>query len=254
MDKKDVLLVVAGGLRIGDSFRFGNKLLNLCQEYGAIDILCTRYTFGVFEFFHRATDINLRKLFVVAGAEPQPGNWEAVINFKTYWGDILRVDNVRLLQSIKKDIAPGPFQGKVKDIEFSTLPVPPYIVVHADSVSKWKRVSSLFEVNYPYPVVIVGFLNEKVVKGTVWDFRGAPWTVVMSLLQHCSFWVSIDSAVFNAAVFIKKHGICVHFQEDLYGVENCQLGVDLINPSVKDLQDEIDNFKLITFPIEIVKG
>lgn len=209
------LLLVFGGARVGDTLH----LIPYIYEHQDYEIT---WVVGTYEKeaaeFIQYNYPNIKKVIPVVDGFPLDVNDR--IRFRNQNANLLSgtdFDKVETEIEISTDLTNKYFKKgtdylpKIKQEECE-----PYICLHADSVSKWKRVADIEKYILPgIKAVSIGNKSEKVLKGTE-DKTGLPLLESAKLIKNSILFVGIASAMSCLNIYLNHPGICLQFAKGLF--------------------------------------
>lgn len=209
------LLLINGGLRIGDTFHM------LPWLYKHKDFKITWIT-GTYEYeavkFLQQHYPNIIEIKTIEDGLPMDikdrYNFTKKVNLS--YEEYKKYDFVESDINLFLDVNPNAYQ---KDVEY--LPnitqenVAPYICYQADSVSSWKHLDIINQYKLPnIRAISIGKKGERIVPGTE-DFTGTDLNISAQLIKNSILFIGIHSAMSCLNFYLNHPGIVLHFTSRL---------------------------------------
>jgi len=244
------LLLVLGGIRVGDTFHMIPFLRHHAAQY-AITWVINQYALEAAAFLQRFSGLGIAKLLPYKDLRHPPIDFSDRILFKMRYKNIIPhkdFDKVITDHTVTFDTAymddrnlgNHPHLTYLSDIKFPKLVPSPYIAVQADSIAcpGWKEIPALFAVKFPLPIWSIGYANERIIPGS-YRFAGT-LSDIAAVLYHAQIAVCIHSAFACLRFYLNKPLVALHFTEGLFPFSryhsNC---IDLIKPTASEIEEAI---------------
>ena len=209
------LLLINGGLRIGDTFHM------LPWLYKHKDFEITWIT-GTYEYltvkFLQKQYPNIVEIKTIDDGLPMDikDRYEFTKKVNLSYDEYKKYDIVESNINLSFDVNPTIYQ---KDIEY--LPnitqenVAPYICYQADSISAWKHIDVINQYKLPnIRGISIGKKGERIVPGTE-DFTGTDLNISAQLIKNSVLFIGIHSAMSCLNFYLNHPGIVLHFTPGL---------------------------------------
>jgi len=263
MPEKIKVLLVLGGVRVGDTFHaipFFNFLHE--QDKYSITWVCGTYARDAVTLLTQHS--HLKGLFnkIIPLDDGFPGNYLDIENFRDKVFNCYHlkgVDKFDLIISeptiidatIKVVSTSLGTVGRVCEYEWlklldDTPSEEDYIVVQGYTRSDWKNLDSILNVDYPLPTKSVGLPNETLLHGAE-DLRGKPIEEVALAIRNCRVFVGQHSSMTILAYYLGVPTIALHFMHKLFRLStNKKDCIDLAKPDIIEIRKAIDKLLEVT--------
>lgn len=258
------VLLILGGVRVGDTFHI-IPFFNYLREQEKYLVTWVHGTYAQEAVKLITQHSHLKELFkkTIPVDDGFPGNYEHIIQFrdtvmhKYHLKGMSSFDYVVEEPEIINPIIDGVavVKGEVQtvlgkfvfDLSFNQLKLlaseevrGDYIAVQPFTLSNWKNIDDVLNVDYPLPTKSLGLPNETLLQGAE-DLRGKPIEEVALAIRNCQVFVGQHSALTVLAYYLGVPTIAVHFMEGLFQFsahkDNC---IDLLKPNVIEIRKAID--------------
>lgn len=227
------ILLVEGGLRIGDCFHFIPLIDSLKND--EITWISGTYEMPATELIKKHFP-QIKELISIHDATP--GNFNDRINFKNTLCKI-SIDKNKFDRIIDDPTlsfewgSPNVQFTLKKESYFPSFPREDYICLHSKSISDWKNRDIIVNTTYPLPIKLLDGL-------TAMD-------EAFDLISRCRFLVGIHSAMACLSVYCNTPLICCGTGPTELRFSNLRdTNIDLDNPSEEQLQEAIKEMMLKT--------
>lgn len=209
------LLLINGGLRIGDTFHM------LPWLYKHKDFKITWIT-GTYEYeavkFLQQHYPNIIEIKTIEDGLPMDikdrYNFTKKVNLS--YEEYKKYDLVESDINLFLDVNPNAYQKEIEYLPNITQEnVAPYICYQADSVSSWKHLDIINQYKLPnIRAISIGKKGERIVPGTE-DFTGTDLNISAQLIKNSILFIGIHSAMSCLNFYLNHPGIVLHFTPGL---------------------------------------
>lgn len=209
------LLLINGGLRIGDTFHM------LPWLYKHKDFKITWIT-GTYEYeavkFLQQHYPNIIEIKTIEDGLPMDikdrYNFTKKVNLS--YEEYKKYDLVESNINLFLDVNPNAYQKEIEYLPNITQEnVAPYICYQADSVSSWKHLDIINQYKLPnIRAISIGKKGERIVPGTE-DFTGTDLNISAQLIKNSILFIGIHSAMSCLNFYLNHPGIVLHFTPGL---------------------------------------
>jgi len=209
------LLLINGGLRIGDTFHM------LPWLYKHKDFKITWIT-GTYEYeavkFLQQHYPNIIEIKTIEDGLPMDikdrYNFTKKVNLS--YEEYKKYDLVESDINLFLDVNPNAYQKEIEYLPNITQEnVAPYICYQADSVSSWKHLDIINQYKLPnIRAISIGKKGERIVPGTE-DFTGTDLNISAQLIKNSILFIGIHSAMSCLNFYLNHPGIVLHFTSGL---------------------------------------
>lgn len=209
------LLLINGGLRIGDTFHmlpwlykhkeFKITWITGTYEYEAVKFLQQHYP-------------NIIEIKTIEDGLPMDikdrYNFTKKVNLS--YEEYKKYDLVESDINLFLDVNPNAYQKEIEYLPNITQEnVAPYICYQADSVSSWKHLDIINQYKLPnIRAISIGKKGERIVPGTE-DFTGTDLNISAQLIKNSILFIGIHSAMSCLNFYLNHPGIVLHFTSGL---------------------------------------
>ena len=209
------LLLINGGLRIGDTFHM------LPWLYKHKDFKITWIT-GTYEYeavkFLQQHYPNIIEIKTIEDGLPMDikdrYNFTKKVNLS--YEEYKKYDLVESDINLFLDVNPNAYQKEIEYLPNITQEnVAPYICYQADSVSSWKHLDIINQYKLPnIRAINIGKKGERIVPGTE-NFTGTDLNISAQLIKNSILFIGIHSAMSCLNFYLNHPGIVLHFTSGL---------------------------------------
>ena len=209
------LLLINGGLRIGDTFHM------LPWLYKHKDFKITWIT-GTYEYeavkFLQQHYPNIIEIKTIEDGLPMDikdrYNFTKKVNLS--YEEYKKYDLVESDINLFLDVNPNAYQKEIEYLPNITQEnVAPYICYQADSVSSWKHLDIINQYKLPnIRAISIGKKGERIVPGTE-NFTGTDLNISAQLIKNSILFIGIHSAMSCLNFYLNHPGIVLHFTSGL---------------------------------------
>lgn len=227
------LLLINGGLRIGDTFHMIPYIYKH-KEYEITWITGT-YEKSAVEFIQSQYP-NIKEIITYDDGLPMYREDRIKFNYKVHLTQeyVDSFDKFENNIDLFLDLNPT-----IYDISAEYLPkitsntTEPYACVHADSISKWKRMTDIVKYIPDIPVKIIGGKNDEIIKiSNAINKTGLSIRESAQIIKDSTLFIGIHSAMACLNLYLNHPGIVVHFTNNL-------LKFNDFNSKIKDILPKI---------------
>lgn len=243
--------IIAGNMRVGDALGIAHLLTDTDYENWVIGNM---YNEQVWEFFSKRTSLHIKGYILMQDKE-------FLMDMNGYHRYVSRIPKEAYADGEMYLVdADGGNTFKLPLLPSLQLssPTTPYITVQTDSISDWKAMDVIFRTNFTktlpgFKIIALCQGKQRIIPGSevVTDKR----LIELDPLIRCArFHIGICSAITRFASMLGVPSIMVHWGPNTksQGVERVEgLNRDLINPSIKQVEDTLQEFATKTLTREV---
>lgn len=210
------LLLINGGLRIGDTFHLLPYLYKH-QNY-EITWFTGTYEYPAAKFLQRHYP-NIIEIKTFNDGLPMglPDRKRFLNNISaTYSNEFSKYDKVESEVNLFLDVNPTIYTKGVEYLpNIKSKECEPYICYQADSISSWKHLNIINQYKLPFlKGISIGKAGERIVEGTQ-DCTGLPLENSAQLIKNSVLFIGIHSAMSCLNLYLNHPGIVLHFTKGL---------------------------------------
>lgn len=209
------LLLINGGLRIGDTFHLIPWLYN--HKDFEITWITGTYEAAAAKFIQQQYP-NIVEIKTLEDHLPMDINDRYKFNnkIKLPYEEYSKYDLVESDVNLSFDVNPAIYQKGIEYLPNITQEnVAPYICYQADSISAWKHIDVINQYKLPnIRGISIGKKGERIVPGTE-DFTGTDLNISAQLIKNSVLFIGIHSAMSCLNFYLNHPGIVLHFTPGL---------------------------------------
>ena len=209
------LLLINGGLRIGDTFHmlpwlYRHKDFEITWITGTYEAAAVKFLQQ-----HYPNIVEIKTI-----EDGLPMDMKDRYNFnskiKLSYEEYSKYDLVESDVSLSFDVNPAIYQRGIEYLPNITQEnVAPYICYQADSVSAWKHIDIINQYKLPnMKGISIGKKGERIVPGTE-DLTGTDLNISAQLIKNSVLFIGIHSAMSCLNFYLNHPGIVLHFTPGL---------------------------------------
>lgn len=208
------LLLINGGLRIGDTFHMIPYIYNH-QDYEITWITGT-YELPAVKFIQQNYP-NIKEIITYEDGLPMFREDRIKFNYKVKLTQeyIDSFDKFENNIDLSLDLNPTIWASNIEYLpKIQAESVAPYICLQADSISKWKQILSVNKYLSAIPAVTIGCKGEQVLPGTT-DKTGLTLQESAQIIKNSVLYIGIHSSMSCLNLYLNHPGIVLHFTKNL---------------------------------------
>lgn len=209
------LLLINGGLRIGDTFHmlpwlYRHKDFEITWITGTYEVAAVKFLQQHYP--------NIVEIKTINDGLPMDirdrYNFTKKVNLS--YEEYQKYDMIESNVNLFLDVNPTAYQKGIEYLPNITQEnVAPYICYQADSVSAWKHIDLINQYKLPnIRGISIGKKGERIVPGTE-DFTGTDLNISAQLIKNSVLFIGIHSAMSCLNFYLNHPGIVLHFTPGL---------------------------------------